>query len=271
VDAVVNGTVEDLTTGDVLASLEAIGIQSLEEVAARLLEKIKLEAQPDAGTPTPIDLQMLRRPPPDGLEATIEHAVPQVPFLCNGTEHDPEDIRRFNGKAIAYLPTRTGTGDTQLHILDDMQLVRSRLVARYVNRLMASFAAGSLRSPRSASLTADFRGDALAIAESPASVTVGEHELSFVVGPEDPFPTPWVGRTLILDPGWWYSDLTQGSGFWNDRISFIGSSRSSCIFWEHINGQGDALLAGAHIGGDWIPFLTSIGWNDRISSFANDG
>ena len=73
--------------------------------------------------PIPISLERLRQPPPDGLEAAIEHAVPQVPFFWNGVEHDPADIRQFKGKAIAYIPTRTASGETKLHILDDVPLV----------------------------------------------------------------------------------------------------------------------------------------------------
>ena len=109
-------------------------------------------------------------------------------------------------------------------------------------------------------------------------MTVGEHELTGVIGPEDP-PGLWVGETLTLDPGFNYPDLTEAWlswpwTTWNDQISYIGPSRSACVFYDHIHLQGDALLAGAYVGGDfggWFPFLTQVGWNDRISSFINWG
>jgi hypothetical protein len=133
VDAIANGTVDDLTTADVLTSLEAVGIRSLEDLATRWLEKVRQESRPRTRNATAINPQMLRRSPGDSLEATIEHRVPQVPFIWNGGEHEPEEIHRFNGKAIAYLPIQTASGDMQVQIVDDTTLVRQWLEFRYVN------------------------------------------------------------------------------------------------------------------------------------------
>jgi hypothetical protein len=272
VDAIRRGTVGDLKTEDVLASLDALGIRSLNELAARMLEKLRSADKSGKNGASQVSLQMLRQQPPDGLDAAIEHPVPQVPFRWNDTEHDPADIRRFNGQAIAYIPTTTQSGDIQLSILDDMQLVRSWLDSRCVNWLMSSAAKG-----RTASCSNGDRASGLqrGAREFPASMQAGEHVLTGVIGPEDP-PGLWVGEILEIHPGQYYPDLTQvwlnwPWTRWNDQISFIGSSRSYCAFWDHIHSQGDVLLAGANIGGDWIPFLTTIGWNDRISSCANYG
>ena len=276
VDAITSGTVRKLTNADVLASLRSVGIRSMDDLSVRLLEKIKAEAKPGARTPVPITPQMLRQRPTEGLEASIEHAVPQVPFFWNGVENDPADVRRFKGKAIAYIPTRGASGDTKLHIIDDVPLVRSWLESRYLNRLVMSLGSDATVFPGLGLAPADL-GDVTRNLPPwlPTSITVGEHVLTAVVGPEDP-PGLWVGETLTLEAGFNYPDLTQvwlnwPWTRWNDQISFIGGSRSFCVFHDHIHLQGDMLLAGAHIGGDWRPHLPAIGWNDRISSFINWG
>src|SRR5215217_3400918 len=32
------------------------------------------------------------------------HQVPEVPVLLNGTLYDPEDVRRFDGQALHFVP-----------------------------------------------------------------------------------------------------------------------------------------------------------------------
>ncbi|MFC5068223.1 hypothetical protein [Flaviflagellibacter deserti] len=261
-DAIASGRPNDVSPADVRASLEEVGIRSLDDLSERLLERVRRSGG-DLRQPAPIDLRSLRRPPLDGLEASLEHAVPQIPFRWSGKLHEPSEIRRFDGKAIAYVPSAGPDGSVQLDIVDDIQAVRSWIEARTVSGLIHSFRNGSDDSTRSIP------------AHYPRSIQVGEHELTGVIGPEDPAGL-WVGETLTLEPGRAYFDLTDVYlswpwSTWNDKISFIGISRSYCQFWDHINFQGDCLLAGAHVGGNWLPFLSQVGWNDRISSFANAG
>jgi hypothetical protein len=276
VKAIENGTVGSLAIADVRQSLESVGIRSVEELAARLLDKLNREADLHKSGPAPLTVQALRQTAPEGLEAAIEHRTPTVPFVWNGVEHDPADIQRFNGKAIAYIPSQTVTGETRLHILDDIHLVRRWLEAHYINNVMTSFASTGAGTSTPTSRPTDIHQPCMsAINDQPASITVGEHELTLVMDQENP-PTWWVGKTLALDPGFWYPDLTQISlewpwSDWNDTISYIGASRSGCVFFEHINAQGSVLLAVYNNGGYAIPHLTTIGWNDRISCFANTG
>lgn len=259
------------TKADVLASLEAAGIRSMDDLAEQLRRKARDDADPAAGAPAPIDVEALRRPLADAPEAGLEHPVPPVPFLHRGVEHDPEDIRRFDGTNLAYVPIRTASGGTGLQVLDDVPAVRGWLERRLAGRLAASFATGL--TPTAGHEPGP--GHAVVAAGLPTSVTVGEHVLTIVIGPEDP-PTPWVGNTLTLHPGWYYPDLTQvwlnwPFSRWNDAISFIGASSSTCAFWDHVGAQGNLLLSGAPTGTDWLPNLAAIGWNDRISSFVNYG
>ena len=216
---------------------------------------------------------MLRQPFPDGLEAAIEHRAPEVPFWWKGVQHDPADIRRFNGKALAYIPVPTASGDIQLHILDDVQLVRGWLETRCVNRLITSFAEGAFAP--SLNLTGIMAAPpALPRGLSPY-LDVGEHEMMMILGEEGDV-SPWWGNVLTLAPGLGFSDLTDvwmswPWTNWNDQISSISSCGSYCVLWDHINYQGNQLWAGAFIGGQPLYYLSQIGWNDRISSFMNFG
>jgi hypothetical protein len=286
-DAVSRGTAAELTCADVLTSLHELGIESLEELADRLLQKVKLESSPETRSPRPIDLNLLRRGRSTELEATLQHRVPQVPFVWNGVEYDPDDIRRFNGKAIAYVASPTESRDIRLLVIDDIELVRTWLENRYVNAVMNSVAAiGFTGPPSGAHTTVDLPwldGDVPAQPPPPpalpATVIVYEHALSWALWPHWPSGTPvgptlYGGRTIVANPGEMYSDLTEISldwpfSDWNDRISAISATASRCEFWDHHNFQGDVLLFGPSSSPIWN--LETIGWNDRISSFVNYG
>jgi hypothetical protein len=69
-----------------------------------------------------------------------------------------------------------------------------------------------------------------------------------------------------------WQDLTRVSrgglfgGNWNDKISSLGSTNTSCIYCEHINLEGSKLFLEPN---KPVSQLSTLGWNDRISSAWN--
>jgi hypothetical protein len=77
----------------------------------------------------------------------------------------------------------------------------------------------------------------------------------------------WRGRTLVLESGRGYDDLTELSmdwfSDWNDKASSLASSDLIGVYGEHTNFEGSRLVVNSH-----TPYenLGDLGWNDRISS-----
>jgi hypothetical protein len=86
--------------------------------------------------------------------------------------------------------------------------------------------------------------------------------------------TDYSGNWFWLSKGYMWKDLTRVSrggffgGDWNDAISSVSSTATSCLYCEHINLEGNALFIGAD---KPIPRLATLGWDDRISSVWNYG
>ena len=82
----------------------------------------------------------------------------------------------------------------------------------------------------------------------------------------------YTGNWVWLAKGYMWNDLTRVSrggwfgGDWNDEISSLSSTNTSCIYCEHINLEGSKLLVGP---GTPKQNLSVFGWNDRISSVWN--
>ena len=102
--------------------------------------------------------------------------------------------------------------------------------------------------------------------EPPAPVTLGQVQMF-----DD---ADYRGNWIWLASGYQWLDLTRVSrggffgGDWNDAISSLSSTDTFCIYAEHVRLEGSSLLLPP---GKPVPNLSSLGWNDRISSVWNYG
>jgi hypothetical protein len=89
--------------------------------------------------------------------------------------------------------------------------------------------------------------------------------------------------------GFMWTDLRQVKrggvfgGDWNDQISSLGGTNSTCQYFEHINSGGSSLIIPNDVpitvpstgyspsfkASRPIGNLVELGWNDRISSVIN--
>jgi hypothetical protein len=80
------------------------------------------------------------------------------------------------------------------------------------------------------------------------------------------------GNWFWLAKGYMWKDLSRVSrggffgGNWDDAISSLSSTDTTCLYCENINLEGSILLL---IPNRPTPHLSSLGWNDRISSVWN--
>src|SRR5215217_8731459 len=105
---------KDLTLETLLMAYKEEGIQSLEDLAKRLIEALQ---DPKRRPQRPNYEGLFSEPTPDELLEKIEHKVPKVPFILNGVTYDPEDIVEFNGQELCFIV------DSQPIILDSRPII----------------------------------------------------------------------------------------------------------------------------------------------------
>jgi len=154
----------------------------------------------------------------------------------NGTLYDPEDIQRFNGQELHFVPA---ANRDHILVVDD----RDVMVKWWQLSQLSGIAEAAKRTP------------------APREDTIDPHSYFR----ED---LNYEGDFLYLLPGYWWPDLTQVSmtglfsGDWNDEISSVSvRPNQNCVLHEHINGEGSSVTLYNN-----EPYLEAFGWNDRASS-----
>jgi hypothetical protein len=72
-------------------------------------EDIKAILAGESDAPCNALTKIITRGRPAHTPARIAHRVPHIPFILNGTLYDPQDVQRFNGKALHWiLPLNNG-------------------------------------------------------------------------------------------------------------------------------------------------------------------
>jgi hypothetical protein len=230
----------DADIGDMASEFRSEGIESLEDVLAVIREAARQRKADEAQAIVPIDLQALRTKASPEDVASIVQRAPEVPFILNGVEYDPEDIQRFNGKELHFIPAKSGD---HLLVVDDRELMGRWLQFTYLST------------------------ESDVIAES-----------DFVAGPfVIPLPVPstyyyehtdFSGSLISNRPNRGYQNLLNVSlglfDDWNDKISSVKMDRTRvCVLYDHINWGGQTLTLTASARN-----LFPWGWNDRASSVA---
>lgn len=196
----------------------------------------------------------------------IAHKPPAVPFALNGTLYDPQDIRRFDGQALHFVPSQDKEYMLVIDKVDVMlhwwRLARLAAIESY-----------------------KYGGYHFGPGEAPPPAAGGVGPQDHQVGPEAPVPFYFYFSYLYEDmdfQGGWltlegrrgvtqYANLTHvsrgflGLGDWNDVISSVKIEHGVTVLYEHV-------YFGVLDGGSTLTltrsenYLERFGWNDRASS-----
>lgn len=257
---------DDLSPETLLAAFQAEGVRSLEDLTQRMTQ----ELQRSDARPQPIPYESLfTTPTPREIVERIEHSVPEVPIVVDGVTYDPQDITRFNGQEIGYIPQN---GGSSLLLLTDRSVwapfVRSAMLARSLASAVERYEYGGFQwnSPPENAQPATFDGPVI------------------IIPPPTEQPIPyWIAYLehddLNGDGLWVYSgesrrDLRYVGSWpfqsdWNDQFSSYTRTRGLSMAYEHIHFTGSWIWTGPS--SSHTLSLRSFGWNDRISSVINSG
>lgn len=261
---------KDLSPETLLAAFQAEGVRSLEDLTASLSRALQ-ERQGQAERLAYEDL--FREPTPPEVLKSIVQRVPDVPIIVDGEMRDPEEIRRFDGVELGFIPRHEGKA---LLLLTDKAtwapFVRSLLISRAVTNGMTSSGLESYQ----------YGGYTFVTPRGEPTLVTGQPSVVFAPPVPDPAP-PWLtlwsdinlsGSALTLFSGESRRDLTRVGwsffgGSWNDRVSSVGRTSSLCLAFEHIHFQGGFRWLGPNSVNELNLHLSQ--WGDRISSVINAG
>ena len=271
------------------------GIFDLEGIAKHIIKRIKKDIDVGKNEPRLIDFTPLCKRTPQDVASGIVHVVPEVPFVLDGIFYDPKDISRFDGQALVFIPTVAADGKAWLQLFHEKigEIIATYFQMRQLSALinLSDFGIPGLPPPSQP-------GSPPGQPSSPGYPPIvgcgstglppcgqSQHPPSGPTPPprEPNPPSTWgqvqmfddanyAGNWLWLAKGYMWNDLTRVSrggwlgGDWNDEISSLSSTNTSCIYCEHINLEGSKLFIGPN-----TPKhnLEIFGWNDRISSVWN--
>lgn len=280
---------DTLTTEDLLGALHAEGIDSYELLVDELVHAARRAGTP----PQALGIDVLAREASPALAERTVHRVPQVPLTVDGVGIEPHEISRFDGRVLDFVTAGTGPlaafSDRRLVSLWLQISVLGGIARRGARRSRLSQPAASLYDVDPADFGAAAGGSTRPASDPPNSAGGSQHPPDDgsrsgssgppIVGSDSGTAAPWTatfvlyqdvdwrGFQLVLQPGQGYNDLTEvGNGFfgsWNDQASSVSSSDLIGVCGEHIDFGGSRLVVLQH-----TPYgnLTTIGWNDRISS-----
>jgi hypothetical protein len=168
--------------------------------------------------------------------------------VLNGTLYDPEDIQRFNGQELHFVPAASRD---HILVVDDRDVMVKWWQLSYLSAI------GEATKRSSASQDMSKLRDHI-----PGTIPWAEYH-------ED---VNFQGDIIILYPFSGYNDLTQLSqglfeGDWNDEISSVRMHTPEhditrrVTLYEHTHWRGSTLTLFVSHGS-----LFGYGWNDRASS-----
>jgi hypothetical protein len=284
--ALSTSSLHKLTADEILMALKEDGVESLKGLVTRLTKTIRDSADLSPQSLRRISLQLLSRQTPKKPDSTIVHRVPKLSFVLDGTQYDPKDIRRFNGRELHFVVGSQSAPRNALLAFEDRNILTNWLQIISLSKF-AGLNVASTSPSQSSDLGILVHG--------------GEH------GPNPPGSAAVYPRPLQGDPqsGVYYEDgtvdevqmfeaagyqglglrLSRGSEFpnltwvkrsqllhwqtdWNDAISSIYPTTNLCAYFEHVDFDGAIRIVCPNIG---VSDLDWIGFNKIISSVKNLG
>ncbi|WP_158997749.1 hypothetical protein [Streptomyces aureus] len=223
---------------DVVVELKKYGIETTGNLLAILSEELKdTQGHGDA-----LDFSKVQEGTPHEALSAIEHRIPQVPFILNGTMYDPEDVTRFNGQELHFIASPKSD---HMFTLDDRKQFTTWRQFTYLEQYLHGN-----HPPRAAESTSPNHG---------------------TLGP--PNPMTGFNEHINFEGSWLNCPKNRGFytlGGWNDKISsFKMVGTQVTVLHEHIHWAGDTFSRVLPYS-DYPYFeernLLLYGWNDRASS-----
>jgi hypothetical protein len=159
----------------------------------------------------------------------VVHQVPLVPVIIDGQKHKPEEITKYNGRALYFVVDPQAQKEGALYAFTSIDLLKNYMVETH------------------------------GLPEAAGEVSTNHTS-------NDPFSyfpehTGYGGAWLALRVGYGITNL----GGWNDRVSSILATPYGrwTALYEHSNFGGTQLW---FYSGSDVWDLRSYGWNDRASS-----
>ena len=285
-----------LTKDALVKAFNDDGIFDLEGIAENMLKRIKNDSEIQQTEPRLIDFAPLGKRTSKDLARSITHAAPEVPFVLDGIAYEPEDIRRFDGQALVFIPTVAADGSTYLQLFDEKigEVIASYFQMRQIASLLnpADFLPpwvppqtppgtppGTYTPPNDpgpygcGGITGIPCGKPTPTPTPPPPPARPEPPAPFTLDQIQMFDSgDYTGNWFWLAKGYMWKDLTRVSrggffgGDWNDKIFSLSSTNTSCIYCEHINLEGSKFFLGPN---KPIRNLAALGWHNRISSVWN--
>jgi hypothetical protein len=289
---------DKITERELVQAFHDDGIVDLESLAERILKAAKEQRDSQSKELHPIVLEEVSRRTSPEVAANIHHATPEVPVVLDGVEYDPQDIQRLDGQALHFVLVNERTDRKYLHAFRDEA---KPTIAMYLYmRRIASIVDPANWPPPSAwppPQNPYIPGGGCGFMGAEPCHRSGDR-------PQPPPPPPFTsgqiqmfehvgyqGNWFWLSMGFMWTDLRQVKrggvfgGDWNDQISSLGGTNSTCQYFEHINSGGSSLIIPNDVpitvpstgyspsftvkASRPIGNLVELGWNDRISSVIN--
>ncbi len=288
-DALHKECIGNLTKEALVKAFKDDGIFDLEGIAENMLMRIKNDIELQKNEPRLIDFTYLSKPTSQDVARSIIHVAPEVPFVLDGVAYDPKDICRFDGQALLFIPIVKADGNAWLQVFHEAigaviaGYFQVRQLAALINPSDFSFP-GPTPPPPPGTPPALPPLVGCGHTGQPPCGQSKQPPSGTTPPPREPNPpytgdevqmfddADYAGNWFWLAKGYAWKDLTRVSrggwfgGNWNDAISSLSFTNTTCIYYEHINFEGDRLL---------VPPQTpkhnlgKFGWNDRISSVVN--
>ena len=286
-DALRSSHIDGITKEALIQAFRDDGISDLEGIAEHMLRRIERDLDRQKAEPRLIDFSPLAARTPDSVARGIVHAVPSVPLIFDGVTYNPEDIHRFDGQALIFVPITASDGTNWLQLFpEEIATVlagyfQTRQLVYLVNP--ADFPIVPLLDPppgpgdppppiychgssNGIICGSGPGGDPPPLPPPPPSPPITTNQVEMFDDADYTGNWFWLGR------GYMYKDLRavgRGGWFggdWDDSISSLSSTNTSCIYCEYVNLEGSKLYLGPN---KPISNLSIIGSNDRISSVWN--
>lgn len=265
------------------------GIDDLEGAAEYLLHQLSHDTELRRARPSRVHMAPLARPTPPEVARRIRHGIPEVAFQLNGDLYDPQDISRFDGQALLFVPV-TAAGGLSLQVFGEevgavlANYFQLRQIQTLLNPTDFNIPGVPPQNPPGTPPGFPPQGPPyvpLNPPGTPPNPNPGSNPPPVHHEPAPPVTwnqvqmfsdADYQGDWFWLARGYMWQDLTRVGrgglfgGDWNDVVSSLSSTNTSCIYCEHIHLEGSKLFLGPN---KPVPHLSALGWNDRISSVWN--
>lgn len=266
----------NLTQDEMLAAIKEEKIETVTDLVARLASTFNESTDQRSPSPKPLDVQALSKPASREIISAIEHRVPKVPFILNGIEYDPRDIRRFDGRALYFIAGSKAVPRDSMLVFDDRAIVTNWLqmvhLTKMVNLDLANASSSPSQSPGTGVLT---HGPEHPPNPKDSWSTGGSVPIDGGIPATDPPDSVtadalmfWYwnfhGPSLRLGPHQQIADL----GPWSRNITSLWATTSLCGYFDTLGFQAAILLV---VPGNSYNDLDLLGWDERIASVQNFG